>query len=147
VRGIGAGILGGRAVLGETEASVYPWHEYSDSTLSLQFATNYELQQRGMPLVTEDGVLGSETCGAQTYLSTEGLTDHAAALEAADCRSFAYPPAEAPPTTTPPPRPTVESPRTSQLSRRAGMGTVGWLLIAGGVAATGLYLAMGRKRR
>lgn len=143
--GLGAGIFGGQGVLGQTEEPlfVYPWGVHSDSTLSLQYATNYELGLREMPLVTEDGILGAETCGAQSYLIGQGLNEHDVALRVADCRAFAYPPTAAP-TTPPPSLPTPKSPTYSG-TQKSGMG-LGWLLIAGGVATAGVYLATRKKR-
>lgn len=146
--GLGAGIFGGGGVLGQTDASApaYPWHEYDDGTLSIQIAHNLDLMQLEMPLVTEDGVLGAETCGALSYLAGEGYQGAAKDLNLADCQSFAYPPSSAP--TSPPPSapPTTETPTVSKAGAGGGMSSIGWLLIAGGVATAGVYLAT-RKRR
>lgn len=144
--GLGAGIFGGSAVLGQTEPQyAYPWHEYDDGTLSIQIASNFELQQLQMPLVTEDGVLGSETCGALKYLKDENIVPDID-MNLADCRAFDYPPTSAP-TTQPPPAPSSQTPTVSKASASgSGMGAIGWLLIAGGVATAGVYLAT-RKRR
>ena len=100
-----------------------------------------------MPLIGTDGVLGPETCGAQSYLASHGFPEHGTALQTADCREFDYPPSASAPTTAPPVAPPNASTTTVSGSRKAGMGTLGWLLIASGVAAAGIYLAMGRKRR
>ena len=144
MNGLGAGIFGGDGVLGTTEYQ-YPWHEQSQSTLSLQIASNVSLTELDMPLVGEDGVLGGETCGAQSYLASQGYPEHATALQNADCRAFDYPPTASPSPGVPvaPPPPSVEEVRPRA---RASMGAVGWLLIAGGVATAGVYLATRKKR-
>jgi hypothetical protein len=142
--GLGAGIFNGMGVLGQDNGFQYPWGEFDDGTQSVQFTTNVELTQADMPNIGVDGVLGAETCGAQRWI-VENLPYSAAAhqqvLDVADCRSFAYPPTAGGGAAAA----TVRTPPSTAKTARAGMGTLGWLLIAAGVAAAGVYLATRKK--
>lgn len=65
--GYGGGIFDGNlSGLGATEQ--YPWQAYSDATLTLQKTINDALRARGLCTITEDGKLGSGTCGAARSL-------------------------------------------------------------------------------
>lgn len=150
-QGYGGGIFDGMSgigtVVGATssngDGAKYPWMEYSPATQSLQFATNVELDMRDMPEIGTDGVLGSETCGAQQYLYEEaGLAEH---KPPASCQAFQYPAQPSAPAPGPGPAPAAPAPEVP--SRVAGMGTVGFVLIAGGIAAAGVYLATRKGRR
>lgn len=148
--GLGAGIFGESSLGQDGGDYLYRWGEYSDGTLSQQIAANFELEQAGMPPVEEDGVLGAETCGAEAWIVgnlPNSATPHQAFLLVADCRSFDYPRStgggggpSAPPPVVSPPAPTPAP------SFGAGRTTLGWLLIAGGVAVGGIYF-MKKKRR
>ncbi len=147
--GLGAGIFNGMGVLGEDNGFQYPWREFDEGTQSVQFSTNYELTLLEMPLIGEDGKLGPETCGANQYLVTtlgaDAASGHVEFLELADCRSFEYPPTPGGAVVAAPPGNGVRPPVPIPVSTRAGMGTLGWLLIAAGVAAVGVYLATRKK--
>lgn len=148
-QGYGGGIFDGMSGVGlpvgesSNGNGKYPWLSFSEATQSLQFATNVELRMRDMPEIGTDGVLGPETCGAQQYLEGEGLAEHA---PPATCQAFQYPKAATDPA---PEAPDAEEEEdvSAPGSSRAGMGAAGFLLIAGGVAAAGIYLATRKKGR
>lgn len=147
-QGYGGGIFDGMSGVGlpvgqNSDEPKYPWGQYAQSTQSLQFATNVELRMRDMPEIGTDGILGPETCGAQKYLhETEGIAEHE---PPATCQSFQYPRQDSAPSDS---MPRAEAPAVDEPAEtsRAGMGTWGFILIAGGVAAAGIYLATRKKR-
>lgn len=136
--------------LGASSEYVYPWREEADSTYALQRNINFLVRETHLPEIAADGILGAQTCGAMAYLESAldngNALDMSASLSVADCREFAvYPP----PPTAPPPAPSspaeLPPPPTATRRSRASFGTVGWLAVAGTVAAVGLYLANRRK--
>lgn len=144
-QGYGGGIFDGMSGLGQTDAEEFPWGRFSEHTQSLQFSTNVELAMRDLPRVAEDGVLGPETCGANLFLyQMAGLAEHE---PPSTCQAFEYPPEGAPEPTGPPTVRVAEEREAGAPTyrRRAGMGIGAFLLVAGAVAAGGVYFAT-RKR-
>lgn len=147
-QGYGGGIFDGMSGIGlpvgaAPSDSKYPWMEYSPSTQSLQFASNVELKMRDMPEIGTDGKLGPETCGAQQYLyEQEGLAEHE---PPATCQQFQYPPAPGAAAPPAPEVPSVKAPPDGETRYASSLGTTGFVLIAGGVALAGVYLATRKK--
>lgn len=139
--------------LGQSEGG-YPWGEPSQDTLRAQQDVNLILRANQYCEVVEDSKLGPVTCGSIQAAQTMNLPQvYGINLPSVPptCQSFTAPrhlemEGGCTGPVAPPPGPAPPQEETPLLRRkRAGMGTTGFLVIAGVVAAGGIYFATRRK--
>lgn len=139
-------------------ATTYPWNVYSNATKTLQMQVNDDLEIFNAALISEDGYLGPQTCGAIDFLKAHGVD----VLKPTSCQSASYDPgvgpstpaamttpSESTPTAVTPAATTPTEPTTMPSgpgTARAGMSPTAIGLGIAAVVGLGIF-AMSRKKK